>query len=83
METFTVQAVYQKGVLKPKAKLNLPEDSVVELQVKMSVSRRNKKTSLFGAFPELAVITDEDIHQAKKRWERGLKKQARMLKKGK
>ncbi len=30
METFTVQAVYKQSVLKPKTKLNLPEDSVVE-----------------------------------------------------
>jgi predicted DNA-binding antitoxin AbrB/MazE fold protein len=35
METFTVQAVYKKGVLRPKTKLNLPENSVVEVDVRM------------------------------------------------
>lgn len=34
METITVQAVYEKGVLKPKKKLNLPEHSVVEVRVR-------------------------------------------------
>ena len=27
MQTITVQAIYEKGVLKPKKKLNLPEHS--------------------------------------------------------
>ena len=33
MEIITVQAVYEKGVLKPKKKLDLPEHSVVEIQI--------------------------------------------------
>lgn len=43
METFTVQAVYEKGVLRPKQKLNLPERSIVEIRI--SASRKvNQKT---------------------------------------
>jgi predicted DNA-binding antitoxin AbrB/MazE fold protein len=34
METFSVQAIYEKGVLKPKKKLNLPEHTVVEISVR-------------------------------------------------
>ncbi len=34
METITVQAVYKNGVLRPRKKLNLPENSLVELKVK-------------------------------------------------
>ncbi len=83
METFTVQAVYTKGVLKPKTRLNLPENSMVEVQVKAAKGRNGGRSTLFGAFPELAVITDEDIQDAKKQWEKGLEKQARLLKKGK
>ncbi len=33
MESFTVQAVYEKGVLKPRKKLNLPERSIVQVRV--------------------------------------------------
>lgn len=80
METITVQAVYEKGVLKPKRKLNLPEHSVVEIRVKTAKQRRPSKRSLFGAFPELVAITDADIRNIKKQWNKSLDKQSRMLK---
>ncbi len=83
METFTVQAVFRKGVLRPKTKLNLPEDSVVEVQVKAAGQTSGTKASLFGAFPELSAITDDDVLGAKGLWEKSLKKQARLLKKAK
>jgi predicted DNA-binding antitoxin AbrB/MazE fold protein len=47
METFTVQAVYEKGVLKPKKKLNLPEHSVVEIRI--SSARSTKQKTAFAA----------------------------------
>ncbi len=83
METFTVQAVYKKGVLKPKTRLNLPEDTEVEVQIKAVKSRKGEKPTLFGAFPELSSITNEDMQSVKKHWEKGLAKQERMLKRGK
>jgi predicted DNA-binding antitoxin AbrB/MazE fold protein len=33
MTTLTVQAVYRKGALQPKMKLDLPEDALVQVQV--------------------------------------------------
>lgn len=80
METITVQAVYEKGVLKPRKKLNLPEHSVVDLEVKTSQPKRLARKSLFGAFPELAIITDDDVRQVKKQWNKSLQRQSRLLK---
>ncbi len=41
METFTVQAIYKKGVLKPKIKLDLPENTIVEVEVRSLVPQKN------------------------------------------
>ena len=79
METITVQAVYEKGVLKPKKKLNLPEHSVVEIRVKTAKQKRLTEKSLFGAFPELAVVTEADIRDVKKQWNKSLQRQSRLL----
>jgi len=80
METITVQAVYEKGVLRPRKKLNLPEHSVVEVRVRTAKQKRLVRKSLFGAFPELAAITDADIRDVKKQWNKSLDKQSRLLK---
>ena len=62
MATITVQAVYHKGALRPKKKLDLPEDALVEVQVTpLEPSTVGAKESLFGAFPELKEITDDDM----------------------
>ncbi len=55
METFTIQAVYEKGVLKPRKKLNLPEHSVVEIKVKTTRSSKQKMpfASLIGVWEHL------------------------------
>ena len=55
METFTVQAVYEKGVLKPKKKLDLPEHSVVELRVTTAHTGKQKTpfASLIGVWEHL------------------------------
>lgn len=55
METFTVQAIYEKGVLKPKKKLNLPEHSVVELRVTAARAPKQKTpfASLIGVWKHL------------------------------
>ncbi|MBI4761086.1 MAG: antitoxin family protein [Chloroflexota bacterium] len=42
METFTTQAVYEKGVLKPRKKLNLPEYSIVEIRVRAIPPAKHK-----------------------------------------
>jgi predicted DNA-binding antitoxin AbrB/MazE fold protein len=83
MEHFAVRAVYKKGVFKPKAKLNLPEDLEVEIWVKTSERKNSPKSSLFGAFPELAAVSDADIKSAKKLWNKSLAKQSRIVKQAK
>lgn len=57
METITVQAVYEKGVLRPSKKLNLPEHSLVEVKVS-SMRSLNKKTE----FASLIGIWDRSNH---------------------
>ncbi len=64
METLTVQAVYKKGVLKPKTKLNLPEDSVVELQIKAA---KEDQPSLFGSLLGIwSHLSDAEVRDLEK-----------------
>jgi len=73
METFTVQAVYEKGVLKPKKKLNLPEHSVVELRVRAARTGEQKMpfASLIGVWEHLpekeATALDKALVRTRKR----------------
>jgi len=78
MATITVQALYQDGVLKPKQKIDLPEETLVQVQVTPVEVVGTLSGSLFGAFPELAKITDNDILWVKRLWEHGLEKQFRI-----
>lgn len=50
METFTVQAVYEKGIFKPVKKLDLPEHSLVEIRVKpaRALKKKSEFASLIG-----------------------------------
>lgn len=80
MEHFAVRAIYQKGVFKPKAKLDLPENFEVEIWVKMSKPKGSSKATLFGAFPELAAVSDLEIKAVKKLWNKSLAKQSRLVK---
>ena len=80
MATITVQAVYHKGALRPKKKLDLPEDALVEVQVTpLDAPVAGATESLFGAFPELKEITDADLRWGKQLWEQSQKKQQRTL----
>ena len=78
MATITVHALYQDGVLKPKQKIDLPEETLVQVQVTPVEMGTIPSGPLFGAFPELAKITQEDISWAKRLWENGLEKQFRI-----
>ena len=86
METFTVQAIYEKGVLKPKRKLNLPEHSVVELRVRAPRARRKKTPfgSLLGVWEHLpqkeASALDKALLRTRKRSAAKVKKLAKTLK---
>jgi predicted DNA-binding antitoxin AbrB/MazE fold protein len=79
MATITVQAVYHKGTLRLKKKLDLPEDALVQVDVTPLETTLIPTGSLFGAFPELKAITDEHLAWGKKQWDDGLEKQQRIL----
>lgn len=83
MENLAIRAVYKKGVFRPKAKLDLPENLEVEIVVKPSSREGIQPASLFGRFPELAAVSDADIRSVKKSWDKGLAKQARFLQQAK
>ena len=86
MESFTVQAVYEKGVLKPKKKLNLPEHSVVELRVR--AARSHKQTtpfaSLIGIWEHLpdkeAIALEKSLARTRKQSASKVKKLSKTLK---
>ena len=82
METFTVQAVYEKGVLKPRKKLNLPEHSLVEIKVK-SARLLNKKTefaSLLGVWENQDLDLEKSLAQVRRKSKAKVKKLAKALK---
>jgi len=65
METITVQAVYEKGVLRPRKKLNLPEHSVVEVRVKTAKrSRQTAFSSLVGIWEHLPDSEKQAIEKS-------------------
>jgi hypothetical protein len=79
MATFTVQAVYQDGVLQPRVKLNLPDNTPVQIQVTPLPVDRVSANSLFGLFPDLATLSDDDFAWAKRLWEHSLERQSSRL----
>lgn len=86
METFTVQAVYEKGVLKPKKKLNLPEHSVVEIKIKKtrSSTRKTAFASLIGVWEDLpekeSAALEKALVNMRKRSAAKVKKLAKSIK---
>ena len=79
MPAIIIPAVYRNGVLQPQTKLDLPENTVVQVQVTPFLPASAPSGSLFGAFPELAALTDDAFAWAKRLWEHGLEKQSRIL----
>ena len=86
METFTVQAIYEKGVLKPRKKLNLPEHSLVELRVKTTRVPKQKMAfaSLIGMWedtPENKTLDlDKSLARVRRRSRAKVNKLAKALK---
>ena len=86
MQTFTVQAIYEKGVLKPKKKLNLPEHSVVEVRVRATSMGKQKTqfASLIGVWEHLpekeAAALEKALIRSRKRSASKVKKLAKTLK---
>ena len=86
METFTVQAIYEKGVLRPKKKLNLPEHSVVELRVRTTrkVKEKTPFASLIGVWENLSeretTALEKTLARTRKRSASKVSKLAKTLK---
>jgi predicted DNA-binding antitoxin AbrB/MazE fold protein len=83
METFTVQAVYEKGVLRPSKKLNLPEHSLVEVRVR-SPRALNKKTefvSLIGIWDNASDLElEKSLASVRRKSKAKVKRLAKALK---
>lgn len=82
MTTTVIEAVYQEGVFKPINAISLPENARVTVLVSprdTADQQGAEQQTLFGAFPELAAISDDDIAWAKGLWEHSLDKQMRIL----
>ena len=83
MESFTVQAVYEKGVFKPNKKLNLPEHSEVNLRVRAARSEKQGTPfgSLIGVWEDLpekeAVALEKSLAHTCKRSDPNVKKFAK------
>ena len=86
MESFTIQAIYEKGVLKPKKKLNLPEHSVVELRVSSARTAKQKTAfaSQLGVWEHLpekeAATMEKALLRTRKRSASKVKRLAKTLK---
>ena len=72
----TIQAVYRDGKLQPETKLDLPENTPVQVLV-MPLTAAGRPT-LFGAFPQLAAIGNE-IVLVKQLLSDSVEKQMKML----
>jgi len=81
MTTITIPAIYRDGVLQPQVKLDLPENTPVQIQVQVTSLPASSAVagSLFGRFPELAALNDDAFAWAKRLWEHSLEKQSRLL----
>lgn len=81
METFTVQAVYEKGVLKPRKKLNLPEHSLVEIRVKSArvLKKKTEFASLLGVWEDQDLDLEKSLAQVRRKSKAKVKKLAKKL----
>ena len=76
VNTLRIRAVYSGGVLRPFEKLSLPEGEKVEIEIKERKSKKN--ISLRGLWKGTKV-KEEDIDEARYIWEKGVKKQIKIL----
>lgn len=74
----TIEATYLNGVLVPISNLDLPENITYQVQIVSAVEEKTKRKSLFGAFPELAALTDA-LDDTKQIWNDSLDKQLSII----
>lgn len=80
MTTITQRAIYRRGILRLDTPIDLPENTTVQVEITLvSPDPTATGSSLYGAFPELAVLTSDDFAWAKRLWEHGTEKQSRHL----
>jgi len=72
----TIQAIYRDGNLQPAKKLDLPNNTTVQVLV-LPLNAAGKPT-FFGIFPQLATLSD-DITTIKKMLNTGVDKQIKIL----
>lgn len=64
MQPIIVQATYQNGVLKPKTKLNLPENSTVQVEVLSVEAKDVVQPSTFALLAGVwQHLTDADVSE--------------------
>jgi predicted DNA-binding antitoxin AbrB/MazE fold protein len=87
MDSFTIQATYEKGVLKPRKKLNLPERAIVEIQVRSVYKARRDATafaSLIGVWENLPTkkynALEKKLTQTRKKSSAKVKRLAKKIK---
>jgi len=82
MQTIIVQATYQKGVLKPKTKLNLPENSTVQVEVRAVEAKDAAQPSSFASLAGIwAHLSDAEVEQLEKNLARARQQSHRKIKK--
>lgn len=75
-----IEAVYQDKVIKPLEEVDLEENERIRVAIiKLGTEEGRESYPLFGAFPQLREITEREIEEGKRIWERGLEKQIRIL----
>ncbi len=79
MSAIVVSGTYQDGVLKLDHKLDLPDNTLVRLPIEPLAEAPRVRRSLLGAFPELRAISDADIEEARRMWEREIEEQTRSM----
>lgn len=77
--TINVRAIYSGGVLKPLDPLPISDNQTVSLQVTTLPADQVSSGTLFGAFPELATLTDIDFAWARRLWEHSVENQSHLL----
>lgn len=75
----TIKAIYHDGILELLEPLPLEENQKVEIELTPLSTSVPEPGSLFGAFPELAALTTDDLEWAKRLWEHSAEKQSRIL----
>ena len=79
MTVITIDAIVSNGGLKPTTPLDLPEGTKVQAQIFVATANTTATDSLFGAFPQLSTLGDDDFVWAKELWEQGVKRQIHKL----